>query len=155
MSEKARHINNFLRRNRAAAGLLEGVDRDARLLEAVRCALAPVLQPHCLHAALEGGRLSLVTDGPVWASRLRFATPELLAGLRGQGLVADEARVRVAPARGPALRTAAKGAHLALSRGTIAHLREAAAEMEDPDLAAALLRLAEAGDQETARGRGA
>jgi len=153
MSEKARHIKNFLRQSPAAAGLLEGVDRDARLLRSTQGAVPPELRAHCLHASLEDGRLSLVTDGPVWASRLRFAAPELLAGLRGHGLAAEAVRVRVAPPQAPGPQTSAMGAQPGLSRETRAHLREAAAQIADPDLAAALRRLAEAGAGGQAGGR--
>jgi hypothetical protein len=160
MSENTRHISNFLRRNQSASGLLEGVERDVRLLKAMRRALGEDLGPHCLYATREGERVCLLADGPVWAARLRFAAPELLAALCAQGTVAAEVRVRVTPVSRQGPETAAKVAAARLSSATIAHLRAAAAGMDDPDLAAALLRLAGAGgkagsDQETARGRGA
>ena len=145
MSEKAGHINNFLRRNKAAAGLLDGVERDARLLKAMQRALAAELRPHCLHAALDGERLWLLTDGPVWASRLRFAAPDLLAGLCAQGAVATDVQVRVAPAKGLGARVDGPRAAPRLSSATVAHLKVAAATMDDADLAAALLRLAGSG----------
>jgi hypothetical protein len=157
MSEKASHINSFLRRNQAAAGLLEGVERDTRLLKATQRALAPELRPHCLHATLDGGRLWLLTDGSAWASRLRFAVPELLAGLCAQGMVATEARVRIAPAEGLNARVDGARGVPRLSQATVRHLKVAAQTIDDADLAAALLRLAGNGPvsgQETAKGRG-
>ena len=39
--------------------------------------------------ALDDGRLSLLTDSPVWASRLRFAAPDLLAALAARGIEAS------------------------------------------------------------------
>lgn len=157
MSENALHINRFLRRNRIAAGLLEAVERDAALLQATRRLLAADLRGHCLHATLEGAQLWLLTDGPVWASRLRFAAPELVAGLRQVGMAATEVRVRVAPAAIQVQPTDGAKTQARLSAATAAHLKRAAATMDDADLAAALLRLARRGapcDQETARGRG-
>lgn len=166
MSEKASHISNFMRRNQAAVGLVECVERDARVHQAVRRVLAAELRPHCLHATLEGGRLCLLTDSPVWASRLRFVAPELLVALGAQGTVATEVRVRIAPAAGQGSGMGGERAAARLSQATVAHLRVAAATMEDADLAAALLRLAGGGagggaqpapvsGQETAKGRGA
>ncbi len=149
-----------MRRSQAAAGLLAGVERDARLVGAVRSALADELRPHCLHAALEGARLSLLTDGPAWASRLRFAAPELLAALAARGTMAAQVRIRVAPVAGSGAVAERPAVRERLSPGTVAHLRAAAAGMDDPELAAALLRLAggpdgTGRDQETAKGRGA
>jgi hypothetical protein len=157
MPEKAFHINSFLRRHQAAAGLLADVERDTRLIEAARRTLAVELRPHCLHATLDGGRLWLLTDGPVWASRLRFAVPDLLAGLRAQGVVATDARVRIAPAEGLGARVDGARAVPRLSQATVAHLRVVAAAMADADLAAAWLRLAASGTgsgQDIAKGRG-
>jgi hypothetical protein len=160
MPEKAIHISSFLRRNQSVSGLLAGVERDARLLEAVRRALGGDLGPHCLHAVIEGGRLGLSTDSPVWASRLRFAAPVLVEALRAQGTAAAEVRLRVVPGSVPRRQTGTGGAQIRLSEATVTHLREAAASTDDPALAAALLRLARAGpsagvDQDTANGRGA
>jgi hypothetical protein len=157
MSEKAFHINNFLRRNQAAAVLLDGVERDIRLLTAAQRVLAAELRPHCLHATLDGGRLWLLTDGPVWASRMRFAVPDLLVGLCAQGVAATEARVRIAPAEGLGARMDGARAVPRLSQATVWHLQVAAEAIDDADLAAALLRLAGHGlasGQDTAKGRG-
>lgn len=149
-----------MRRSQSASELLAGVERDARVLDVVQCALGGEVGPHCIHAALEGERLGLSTDGPVWASRLRFAVPALLEALRAQGTQAVEVRVRVVPGSAPRRQTGIAGARIRLSQATVAHLREAAAGMDDPEVAAALLRLARAGrspgsDQDTANGRGA
>jgi hypothetical protein len=160
MPENTKHISNFLRMSQIVSRLLAGVERDARLLDAVRRALDAEVGAHCLHATLEAGHLALATDGPVWALRLRFAAPELLGALRTRGTVAAEVRVRIAPASRWGSRTGNAGPPVRLSPATVTHLREAAAGMDDPDLAAALLRLAGTGywpgsDQETASGRGA
>jgi hypothetical protein len=157
MSEKAFHINKFLRSNQAAAGLLEGVERDGRLVKAVQRALPAELRPHCLYATLDGRRLSLLTDGPVWASRLRFAVLDVLARLCAQGVIATEARVRVTPAKGSGAPVDGARTAPSLSQATVRHLKMAAATIDDADLAAALLRLAGEGavsGQETAKGRG-
>ena len=157
MSAKAFHINKFLRSSQAAGGLLDGVERDDRLVKAVQSTLPAELRPHCLHATLDERRLSLLTDGPVWASRLRFAVPDVLAGLCAQGVIATEARVRVTPVKGPRAPVHAARAAPSLSQATVRHLRMAAAAIDDADLAAALLRLAGSGavsGQETAKARG-
>jgi hypothetical protein len=109
----------------------------------IRRALEPDLRPHCLHATLEGGRLTLVSDSPVWASRLRFGAPGLMAALAGERPV-TEVRVRVAPQAAARSGLATQPA-VTLSAGTVSHLLGAAESMEDPDLAAALRHLAGSG----------
>jgi hypothetical protein len=150
MPESSLHVSRFLRRNQVAGRLLDGLERDIRLQRRVRRALEVDLRPHCLHATLEAGRLTLVSDSPVWASRLRFAAPGLLAALEGDGPAVQEVRVRVAPPAAvpsvPARRPA-----VTLSPRAVAHLLVAAEAMDDPDLAAALRRLAGSASSE-ARG---
>jgi hypothetical protein len=148
MPESSLHVSRFLRRNQVAGRLLEGLERDMGLQRRVRRALDPELRTHCLHAIFDGGRLTLVSDSPVWASRLRFGAPGLMAALGVEGLAVKEVRVRVVPQAavrpGPARRPA-----LTLSPGVVAHLLGAADAMDDPDLAAALRRLARAGSGES------
>lgn len=163
MPTKPPHITRFLRQHRAAGALLAGVERDARLLQATRRLLPEELVPHCLHASLDGERLCLLTDGPVWASRLRFSVPQVLAGLAGGFPGAREVRIRISPASADKQMPPARSCPVALSEETVAHLRQTAACIDDPELSAAFLRLAESGarprsdegsGQDTARGRG-
>lgn len=163
MSAKLPHITRFLRHHRAAAALLAGVERDARLLRATRRHLPEELAPHCLHASLDGERLCLLTDGSVWASRLRFSVPQVLSGLAGEFPAAHQVRIRISPASADRQMRTADTCPVTLSEKTIAHLRQTAASIDDPELAAAFLKLAESGTrsrsdrgsrQDTARGRG-
>lgn len=158
MFERPPHITQYLRRNRAAAGLLASCERDLSLLQAVHRLLAEELSPHCLHATLDGERICLITDGPVWASRLRFSVPQLVAGLAERFPQVREVRIRISPTRVDHPQPNGSANPSQMSEATIAHLREAAAGMPDPELAAALLRLAASGmglAQDTAKGRGA
>ena len=104
-----------------------------------------------------------MTDGPVWASRLRFSVPQVLAGLAGGFPGAREVRIRISLASADRQMPAADTCPVALSEETVAHLRQTAASIDDPELAAAFLRLAESGarsrsdrglPQDTAKGRG-
>jgi hypothetical protein len=124
----------------------------------VRRLLPPEMAPHCLHAALDGERVCLLTDGPVWASRLRFLVPQLVAGLAGRFPQVHEVRIRISPPGIECPQPDGAATPVRLAEATIAHLKEAAAGMTDPDLAAALLRLAataEGRGQDTVKGRGA
>jgi hypothetical protein len=143
--KQIRHACRFLRSNERIAGYLAAVERNAKLLLDVRRALPPPLDERCLHAALDAGVLTLVTDSPVWSSRLRFFAPELQRGLaRHYGPIAT-CRIRVQPRTvKPPSGPGANPRHK-LSPRTAQHLMEAAAGIEDTELAAALRRLAKAG----------
>lgn len=138
-----RHACRFLAGNEKIAVYLGVIERNAQLLREARCALPPPLDAHCLHAVLDAGVLTLTTDSPVWSSRLRFFAPELVRNLAPHyGLIAS-CRVRVQPqAAAPHPETTPK---YKLSARTQQHLLDAAAGIDDADLAAALHRLATAG----------
>lgn len=136
-----RHISRFLHRNHRLHPILARIDNDRRLLEAVRTAVPDGLKEHCVHAAVQGDALILFTTSPVWATRLRFAAPDLIQSIPG---LSPDTRltVRIAtgsniPRPGPHPPKASR-----LSPETRHHLLQAADGLADADLAAALRRLA-------------
>jgi hypothetical protein len=141
MAKQLRPVYRFLGYDKRIAAYLTAIERNARLLRAIRTALPSPLDEHCLHASLESGELSLVTDSPVWASRLRFFTPQLERDLDSRHGSISECRVRVqpctvAPSPAPVRKLSSRAAR---------HLMEAAEGIDDAPLAAALRRLAKAG----------
>ncbi len=143
---------------RRAAGLLGGgglerLVRRARRLEALQreaaAHLGLPLAAHVRVADVREGTLVLLADGPAWAARARFHARSLAAHLgRRFGLRLTRTRVRVvppppeAPRRGrPPLPPAAREALLGAARG-----------VSDPDLRAALRRLARRGSKNGAGG---
>jgi len=140
-SRQIRHASRFLRANDAIGSLLADIERNARLLDEIRGILPPSLAAHCLHAAVEQGILVLLSDSPVWGSRLRFVAPELQRALEPRhGGIAD-CRIRIAP---PSLHCANERSapEAKLSRETVMHLFDAAESAKDEEIAAALRRLA-------------
>jgi len=136
------HASRFLQGNEQIAALLAQIERSASLLRAVRRALPPPCDIHCLHAGLHQGVLTLTCDSPTWAARLRFMAPQVQDGLRGAYGEITSCRVRVQPQGEPRARADVRPR---LSPETIGHLRRAAEDMDDPRIAAALRRLAQAG----------
>lgn len=129
---------------RNASALTETVARARALIALERRFFALVNEPelpsHCRLANLREAVLVLETESPAWAARLRYATPEMVRRLAaGDFPPIDEIRIRVRPQHAPA--DAARRA--TLSPGSAAHLREAAATLDDAPLAAALRRLAD------------
>lgn len=143
MARSIPHASRFLEKSEPLCGLLREIARGEALLRAVRGALPPPVDAHCLNAALHQGSLTLVTDSPLWASRIRFFAPDLLRVLAAGGERAQEVRVRVQPRSGTPEPRAADRPRLAAA--TVEHLLQAAAGTDDPALANALRRLARAG----------
>lgn len=139
-----RSIDNLLASGGPAADLARRAAAQSRLLEAVRAALPAELAGHCLAAALEQDTLLLLVSNGPWATRLRFQEPALLAclarefGLEARRLVCRAARHTTAERHGrhemPRRDISSRSRKL---------IRETADVIRDPELAAALRRLAD------------
>ena len=77
--------------------LKQGADAAGRTLAALQHALPADLAGHVFGASLdEGGGLTVLVDSGAYATRLRYALPELLAALSGElGVVIARTVVRV------------------------------------------------------------
>jgi hypothetical protein len=137
-----RRADQLLDEARGLSQLSAAARASGRLCASLQRALPADLRPHLRGAHLRDATLVLLVDGPEWAVRLRFLEPELKAALdlRTRRAVARCA-VRVllpdgtrkpAPRRGP--RPLTDAARAALEAGS--------ARVADPQLAAALKRLA-------------
>jgi hypothetical protein len=124
------------------------IDQQRQVLRAVRDKLTPPLDNHCLHASLDEGKLTLVTDSPAWASRLRFFAPDLIGALGlGFGRI-EECRIRVQPPRSMGQGGQGLGGEMnapRLSPATARLLLDAADAQGETDLGRALRRLAVSG----------
>jgi hypothetical protein len=143
MAKPIAHASRFLRKSEALSTLLAEIARAQDLLSSVGAALPPPVKPHCLHAALHEGTLTLVTDSPVWAARMRFFAPDLVQALGTRHGPIRECRVRVQPRSAEPPARCGDGPRL--SPATVDHLLEAAQDASGPAIADALRRLARAG----------
>lgn len=141
VSKHFQHACRFLRYNEKTAGYVAAIERQSQLLREIRAILPPPLDEHCLHAYLEAGVLTLLTDSPVWSSRLRFFTPEVEHRFPPHHGSIVACRIRVQP-HIPV--SPPKASNNKLSPKTARHLLEVAAGIEDTRIAAALRRLAKA-----------
>ncbi|WP_295385248.1 DciA family protein [uncultured Thiodictyon sp.] len=78
----------------AVAHCLELQQREDGLLTRVRELLAPAARPHCIQASATDGQLTVTVDSAAWATRLRYAAPDLARGLADAGVVAVKLRAR-------------------------------------------------------------
>ncbi|MBV2120133.1 MAG: DUF721 domain-containing protein [Candidatus Thiodiazotropha sp. (ex Ctena orbiculata)] len=117
------------------------------LCKLVRGNLPPPLNQQLKATVLQAGVLSLFVSSPVWASRLRYAAPQLLEQLNQHGLGVERIRTRILldTARKPA---SLKHKTLSLSKHNGEILRQTAASIGDPKLSEALLKLSRHGDGE-------
>jgi hypothetical protein len=157
MARSIPHASRFLEHSGPLAPLLAEIARADALLRAVHRCLPPPLDSHCLHATLHEGTLTLVTESPAWASRLRFFAPEISHALGGDYGRISACRVRVRP---QVVAAEHREGAPTLSQATVDHLLQAAAGAQDGAIAQALRRLALAGaaaaeraDQDVAKGR--
>jgi len=78
-----RPVGKWLQGDRNLAALFRRCQLHERLLQIVRRNVPETLAPHCLACVLDSrGRLTLYVTSPVWASRLRYCQPAILAALR-------------------------------------------------------------------------
>ena len=123
------------------SALLGQLQHLRRLTALLRGALPEPLASHCLAANLDGETLVVGCDSAVWATKLRYQVPAVLARLRNHPDVPALAqiRIRVQPLREAQRRAVPRRARLSAHNGQL--ISAMAEETADPALKAALLRL--------------
>lgn len=113
------------------------------LAERVRAVLPADLAAHCEVVGFEAGHLRLLVSSSVRATQLRYHQRDLvetLGSIGGRPILAVDCIVR---SRRPAEADSGLSRRpLGVSPGAAVHIEAAAREEDDPDLRAALLRLA-------------
>ena len=140
-SNKPLRINKLLGKSELAR-LLDRARALKKLDAELHDLIPPPLRDHCRILSIRDDTLVLAADSPVWAARLRFQAAQLVKQLTHRRTVnLRTVRVRVRP---PESRHKAPPArkHIPVSRKSFHTLRQAAREITDPRLRAALLRLA-------------
>ena len=117
--------------NRAAA--LDAMDR------ALRQTLPLPLRDEVRFANLRGGRLLFLASSPVWATRLRLLSAQILATARSLDIRAESLGIKVSPL--PRIEPEQERTRT-LSPTAASHLRAAAAATSDPEWKALFDKLA-------------
>jgi len=143
MPAKPRRVTQLLQHDSALKPLYSEIQRQQQLLAQVRKSLPPSLAAHCCGARLDGSVLHLLTDTPVWVSKLRFQAPALLGTLRRRHPALASIKVRCdKPQRSAGRRRAVPRARH--SNQAAKRVGESAEGISNPALRIALLRLARA-----------
>lgn len=138
------HINKLARPDSVLRKLLAHARAVEALNQALKECLEPPLDRHCQVANLTPQRLVLHARSPSWATRLRFAIPQLLECLREYtGLRLNcQVQLRVRSSQVGVAMMPAKSRPLHLSEKSATVIRNAALAIDNPDLQRALLRVA-------------
>jgi len=137
-----RRADRLLDEAQGLAELSAAAHAAGRLCAALQRALPPDLRPHLRGAHLRDATLVVLVDGPEWATRLRFLEPELKAALDARTRRAvNRCAVRVLLPDGTS-RAAPRRAPRVLTDAARAALEAGSTRVADPQLAAALKRLA-------------
>lgn len=134
-------------RSGAPGSLLEAARRHDELARRCRNVLAAPVSDHIVSVIPgSGGRVTILVDSPVWASRIRFLTPALADALASSvpGIVPDRIRIRVhrTPPGETTGRRPGPSETRTLSTASRSLIRATADHIDNPDLARALRRLA-------------
>lgn len=121
--------------------VLQRVQELLRLEKAVLELLEPPLKSHCRVANLRDETLVLFTDSPVWATRLRFQGPNVLARLRQTPIGARVRRLDVKVKLAASQPRSSVDSLPKLSARTVALLRDVAQLCEEDALRNVFLRL--------------
>ena len=124
------------------ASLMAGAGVLLKLDSIVHDLLPSPLKEHCRVLSVRDTALVLAADSPVWAARLRFHSPRLvkqLANIKTVKLRTVQVRVRPVDRPPAPVKRLVKPV---LSENSSVALEQAARGVRDPDLKAALLRLA-------------
>jgi hypothetical protein len=81
-------------RGTAIDELVRRAEHVNRLGRAVATLIGMPVGPHVVSASLHDDALTVITDSPVWAARLRFESERLLNGLR-ESAIADVHRLTI------------------------------------------------------------
>jgi len=121
--------------------MLERAKKLQRLEQAVLQLLPADLAAHCKVMNLKNEILVLATSSPTWATRLRFASPELIKQLRCQySLKLSAVQARIQPQALEIHEVRSHQLKLSMASGTL--LAQTARSIKHPALQEALYRLA-------------
>jgi len=132
------------RRSVQLSDLFERVAELTRLRQTLERELPPPLRDHIMVAGYDQRTITLQTDGPAWAARLRFQTPRLLELARAKCNLPTLQTVRIL-VTAPVQDRKPRSGGIQLSRRAADILRNSALSTNDDALRESLLRLSRRG----------
>lgn len=133
-------VNHLFVQRPALQKIADAISMQKAIQAVVKRHLPAELADHLSAVAVDGPTLTLFTDSPVWGTRLRYLRPQLLKGLAGAGHAYSDLRVRLQPPSQSQGRRPRNTARCSNAGAAIIHAT--AVDTKQPDLRAALIRLA-------------
>lgn len=129
--------------NETLSPLIKHVDELLILQDQLNNLLESPLVEHCRVCNYSDDTLSLQTDSPAWAARLRYKIPEILVYFRDNCLFTSlkTIRIRVRPDDSTAQTNTGRKIHLSVATATL--LKQIADNIDDSELRKSLYQLAE------------
>jgi len=141
MRKKFQPLNKHLQNSIEFATIRAKLQQNKGLLEQIQQLLPAPLNEHCIGLAAKPDRLVLYADSSAWASRLRYATRDLLAKLGKKQIHFSNITVKISiDNRRKAPKQGRRKSKL-LSKTNSDQLQKIANGTSDPELRAALMRL--------------
>lgn len=141
MNTKPLPIGDLLQNNPLIQQMMKQRQHDVALLATVRELLPFAMQAHCLDVKRNDAHLTLYLDSPAWLTRLRFMAVDLASALAAHEIRVVTGRIRLSAHLTRENRSATRSAPR-LTATAAAHLRDAAAAENDPELRALFMQLA-------------
>ena len=141
---KARPIQDVIRASRGRMAVYAAECAQLRKLNQTLFEVLPApLHEHVQAVRLSGATLVLKSDSPTWHAKLRFQLPQIKRLIRQRTQIpVQRIEIGVLPRQESRMRTP-RPAHMSREAGAL--LERAALSMDDPNLRAALQRLARHG----------
>ena len=138
----SRNINSILSKNRTIGSLYTHSLEILKLQSALRSKLDPSLKDHVYITKVNPDNILIYTDSPVWASKLRFLTTEILNIVKNVPSYKkiETVRIKVSPSLGPISNNTNQ---ISISPLTAKHLEQVAENINDSNLQSSLLKLAQ------------
>ena len=146
MAHSPKSVHQLLRDRPTLKRIESEISAQQALLGQVRRLLPEDLAGHCLAARLHDRHMTLHVDSPVWATRLRYLTNQILNLLRPDHPSLQGIKIKLLPARQapvPGRRTARR------SDVAAAIIHDSARDTNSPQLREALQRLSRALKRQT------
>jgi len=138
-----KNVKKLIKYNSVLTNLAQSITEHQQLLNFVQSLLPKSIAPHCIAAVRNGTRLTLFVDSPAWSSRIRYLTAELLRSLNNHTPKIVHIKVRIIPPSGNLKANQPKRHPSRPSLEEVEQIENTADFVEDPELSAALHRLAQ------------
>ena len=138
----SRNINSILSKNSTIGSLYTHSLEILKLQSALRSKLHPPLKDHVYITKVNPDNIIIYTDSPVWASKLRFLTTEILNIVKNipSYKKIKTVRIKVSPSLSPISNNTNQ---ISISPLTAKHLKQVAENINDSKLQSSLLKLAQ------------